>query len=145
MALTGTYQRALDEKQRLAIPKRLRDALGDADLKELYVAPEVDHALALFSPLTFERRAQRLEEASSGRAEVRNYLRLYYSQAERVELDGQGRIRLPERLVRFGRLRQEVVLLGVHDHVEIWDRGLWERFLGDHGSEFDKLATEAFR
>jgi MraZ protein len=145
MALTGTYHRALDEKQRLAIPKRLRDAMGEADLKELYVAPEVDHSLALFSPLTFERRAQRLEQASSGRIEVRNYLRLYYSQAERLDLDSQGRVRIPERLVQFGQLKQDVVLLGVHDHVEIWDKALWERFLGDHSPEFDKLAIEAFR
>ena len=76
---------------------------------------------------------------------MRNYLRLYYSQAERVELDGQGRIRLPERLVQFGNLKQDVVLLGVHDHVEIWDKELWERFLAAHGPEFDQLATEAFR
>ena len=72
MALTGTYHRALDDKQRLAIPKRLRDAMGEADLKELYVAPEVDHSLALFSPLTFERRAQRLEQAVRALGEEAN-------------------------------------------------------------------------
>lgn len=144
MALTGTYYRSLDDKQRLAFPKRLREAMSTGELQQLYVAPEVDRSLSLFSPAAFERRAQRLEEASDGRSNVKNYLRLYYSQAESVDLDAQGRIRLPERLVSFAGLTQEVVLLGVHDHVEIWDKELWEKFLAAHSSEFDQLASEAF-
>jgi MraZ protein len=143
MALTGTYQRTLDDKQRLAIPKRLRDAMGEAELRELYVAPEVGQSLSVFSPRAFERRAARIEELSTARSGVTNYLRLYYSQAERVEIDGQGRIRLPERLVEFARLREEVVLLGVHDHIEIWDSTLWSDFLKEHSLEFDRLAREA--
>lgn len=141
MALTGTYQRALDDKQRLAIPKRLRDAMGESELRELYVAPEVNRSLSVFSPRTFERRAARIEELSTARSS--SYLRLYYSQAERVEIDGQGRIRLPERLVEFAKLRQDVVLLGVHDHIEIWDSSVWDAFLQEHSQEFDRLAREA--
>jgi MraZ protein len=144
MALTGTYQRSLDDKQRVAIPKRLRDAMGQPELSELYVAPEVDRSLSVFSPQQFERRAARLEEASVGKSSVTKYLRVYYSQAERVDIDGQGRIRLPERLAEFAQLKQDVVLLGVHDHIEIWDQELWRQFLADNGREFDRLAAEAF-
>jgi MraZ protein len=142
MALTGTYLRTLDEKQRLAVPKRLRESMSPEEPTELYVAPEVNRSLALFAPAAFERRAQRLEQASHG-PNVKNYLRLYYSQAERVEVDSQGRILLPERLVSFAGLRQEVVLLGVHDHAEIWDKELWDQFLASHSPEFDELASEA--
>jgi MraZ protein len=144
MALTGTFQRSLDEKQRLAIPKRLRDAMGETELRELYVAPEVGRSLSIFSPRKFERRAARIEQLPTARSSVADYLRLYYSQAERVELDSQGRIRLPERLLQFAKLQQDVVLLGVHDHIEIWDAAVWETFLQEHGQEFDRLARDAF-
>lgn len=144
MSLTGTFQRSLDEKQRLAIPKRLRDAMGESELRELYVAPEVGRSLSVFTPQTFERRAARIEQLPTARSSVADYLRLYYSQAERVELDSQARIRLPERLLKFAKLQQDVVLLGVHDHIEIWDSGLWETFLQEHSQEFDRLAREAF-
>lgn len=143
MALTGTFQRALDDKQRLAFPKRLRDAMGNDELKELYVAPEVGRSLSVFSPVTFERRAARIEQMSTARSSVANYLRLYYSQAEWVEIDSQGRIRLPERLVEFAQLKQDVVLLGVNDHVEIWDQAIWNEFLKEHSQGFDQLASEA--
>ncbi len=144
MSLTGTYHRTLDEKQRLAVPKKLRDGLLAEKEHVLFVAPETDRALTLYSPSEFARRAEKLEQLSSPLATVRNYQRLYYSQAEQVELDSQGRIRLPERLVAFAGVGQEVVLLGVHDHVEIWERGRWNQFLEQYGDDFDKMANEAF-
>lgn len=145
MSLTGTYLRTIDEKQRLAVPKRLRDEMLGSDLAELYIAPEVDRSLSLFAPNLFAERAQRLVESSSGRSNVRNYLRLYYSQAERVDVDNQGRIRIPERLVEYGGIQQEVVLLGVHDHLEIWDKSAWREFFAEQSPAFDELAREAFQ
>lgn len=109
----------------------------------MYLTPESDRSLGLFACGTFQVRASRLESQSGGAGQVKNYMRLYYSQAEEVELDAQGRIRIPERLAAFAGLKQEVMLLGVHDHVEIWDQGAWESFLATHGAEFDRLASEA--
>lgn len=144
MPLTGTFQRTLDEKQRLAIPKRFRDLLVEQDERLLFLAPETDQSLALYAPRRFEERATLFANDPSGRSEARVYQRLYYSQAEGVELDAQGRIRLPERLIKFARLQQDVVLIGVNDHVELWDRGIWEQFLEAHGPTFDQLASDAF-
>lgn len=144
MALTGTYARNLDEQQRLAVPKRLREQFTEGKLSSLYVAPGTERSLSLYSPAAFELQAQKLAQRSSNRAEVRNYLRLYYARAENVALDRQGRIRIPERLIELAALKHDIVLLGVHDHAEIWDRQLWEEFLGRHSAEFDDMATRAF-
>ena len=144
MSLTGTYHRTLDEKQRLTVPRRLRDELVDEQEPVLYVAPETEQALTLYSTREFQRRAEDLVDSLPRQSNVRNYRRLYYSQAEQAEVDSQGRIRLPERLVKFAGLKQEVVLLGVHNHVEIWDRSRWEGFLEDHAQGFDALAEAAF-
>jgi MraZ protein len=145
MPLTGTFQRSLDDKQRLAIPKSLRDELTHTDSKALYLAPETDSSLSLFSADVFSRRATRLEQDAALQGRAKNYLRLYYSQAEQVEVDAQGRIRIPERLLKFAGLKQDVVLLGVNDHVEVWDQAQWESFLSQHGPAFDQLVGEAFQ
>ncbi len=145
MPLTGTYVRSIDEKQRVAVPKRYRDELlAGESTSVLYLAPESDRSLALFAPRVFEERARRLANVSGPSGHLKTYMRLYYSQAEQVEVDSQGRIRVPERLARFAGLRQDVVLLGVHDHIEVWDQERWDQFLATHGSEFDQLASEAF-
>ena len=111
MTLTGTYARTLDDKHRLAVPKRLREQLGNDDLKSLFVTPETNQSLGLYSPEAFEQFAKRLQEHTSNRADFRNYLRLFYARAEEVELDSQGRIRIPDRLVEYGQLKHDVVLL----------------------------------
>jgi MraZ protein len=144
MSLTGTYHRTLDDKQRLAVPKKLRDGLIGEGESVLYIAPETERALTLYSIKEFARRAHKLEHMSSHHETLKKYQRLYYSQAEQVELDSQGRIRLPERLMAFAGIEQEVTLLGVHDHVEIWERTRWNQFLDQYAEAFDAMANEAF-
>lgn len=144
VTLTGTYSRNLDDKYRIAIPKQLRKQFSSEELVGLYVAPGTEKSLALYSPAAFQRLAERLENRSSNRTEVRDYLRVFYAQAEHVEFDAQGRIRIPERLVAHAQLRHDVVLLGVHNHAEIWDQEIWDQYLTQRISQFDVLATKAF-
>ncbi len=144
MALSGTYSRSLDSKGRVAVPKRLREDISQDELSHLYVAPGTEKSLALYSEQEFEAFAHRLAAIPSNRATVRNYRRLFYSQAEKVDVDSQGRIRIPERLCRFAELKQNVILLGVLDHVEIWDDELWREFFSQHATDFDAMASQAF-
>jgi MraZ protein len=144
MPLTGTYSRNLDEKFRLAVPKPLREEFSPEELTHLYVAPGTDRSLVLYSPAGFERLAQLFAQQSPNLVKAQNYLRLFYSRAEKVDLDAQGRIRLPERLVEFAQLKHDVMLLGVHDHAEIWDNALWQQFLAHVGPAFDDMAHSAF-
>lgn len=143
MALTGTFPRTLDEKLRVAVPKRLCDDFGEGNLSALIVAPGQDRCLLVYAPGGFERLGQKLAEQSATRLEVRNYKRLFYSRAERVDLDGQSRIRLPERLASFAGLKREVTLVGVQDHAELWDSEAWKSFLGSNEASFDEMATKA--
>ncbi|MCA9074424.1 MAG: division/cell wall cluster transcriptional repressor MraZ [Planctomycetaceae bacterium] len=144
MSLTGTYHRTVDEKQRLTVPKKLKEELLKESENSAYIAPETECSLTLYSPREFDLRAGRLIDLATQRSEVKNYQRLYFSQAEHVEIDSQGRIRLPERLMEFAGIQQEVVLLGVHDHIEIWDRALWQQFLDQHTEGFDAMSAAAF-
>ena len=143
MALTGTYERTMDDKLRLAIPRQLRDGFRDASSEELYLAPGNEGCLSVFSKAGFEAFATKMATVSTGRVQVRNFLRLYYSQAECVQVDKQSRIRIPDRLVKMAELKHNVVLIGVHDHVEIWDKERWDSFLSQNESQFDTLTTEA--
>lgn len=141
MPLTGTYIRNLDEKQRLAVPKRLRVQFSTPEPTSLYVTPESEGSLGLYAPDAFERLAARLEAKSTNR----NYLRLFYARSEQVDLDNQGRIRIPERLAAYAQLKHNLVLVGVHDHAELWDQDVWEAFLERHTPEFDQMANDALK
>ena len=144
MLLTGTHPRTLDDKKRLALPKRVRDQLGDP-LDTLYVTPGPDQCLWLFTRADLERLAEKLDQAPAADAEARVFRRLYFAQTEAVDVDRSGRILLPERLVQFANLRHDVVLLGVRDHLELWDQERWQNYLTQHAPQFDAVAESAFR
>ena len=136
---TGTHLRTLDAKKRIAIPKVFRDLLTAASPR-IFLAPETAQSLSIYPAYRFEERAQDLRQRVATEPQNRIYLRLYYSQAEGVELDKQGRIRIPDRLLEFAGLAQEIVLLGIDDHIEVWDTSRWEAFLTSHGPSFDQVA-----
>ncbi|MCH2211394.1 MAG: cell division protein [Fuerstiella sp.] len=143
MAITGTFDRSIDEKHRLALPKQLREAFGVSDGGELFLAPGNEGCVAVYSTTRFEEFAVRVANASPGRADVRKFLRLFYSRAERVVLDKQSRIRIPERLLESGGSDRDMVILGVHDHAEIWNRVTWGAYMSQNLSQFDELTTDA--
>ncbi|MCA8985277.1 MAG: division/cell wall cluster transcriptional repressor MraZ [Planctomycetaceae bacterium] len=145
MPLTGTFERTLDDKQRLALPKSIRDELSTGETIPLYAAPGNDRCVALYSQQAFQELADRLTQLSAARSDVRNYLRLFYSQAEAIESDKQGRIRLPARLIQFAELETQLVLVGVRDHAEIWPKHRWEELMNTHAADFDQLTLAAMQ
>jgi len=146
MLLTGRYDRSLDDKLRVAIPKRVRPALGvpEEQAGAVYVAPGTDRSLAIYSEEAFEQLAARLSDVSPTREDVQAFARLFYSQAERVELDGQGRVRIPPELAAMAQLEKEVVLLGVRDHLELWAADRWQAYREAKQINFDGIAAAAF-
>jgi len=145
MLLTGAYSRSIDDKLRVAIPKRLREASEGDSRPAVFIAPGTDQSLALYTEEAFARLADRLAQASPTRQDVRTFNRLFYARAQRVELDSQGRIRIPPELAELARLEKEVVLLGVQDHVEIWATDRWKSYLAERQGRYDDIAEAAFQ
>ncbi len=143
MVLTGAFHRSLDEKLRFAIPKPIRDAIGFPANSVLYLAPGTDGSLSLYAESVFEGFSHRLERGSPNGKDERAFSRLFYAQVQRAEIDKQGRIRLPVELARLASLRKDIVLLGVRDHLEVWDRERWEEYLGQTQPHYDELAENA--
>jgi MraZ protein len=143
MLLTGTHPRTLDDKKRLALPKRVREQLNDP--QTLYVTPGPDACLWVFTQEGLEGLAARLDQAPAADAEARVFRRLYFAQTEAVDVDCSGRVLIPERLVQFAGLKHEVVLIGVRDHLELWDGERWQNYLVQHAPRFDAVAEGAFQ
>jgi MraZ protein len=144
MLLTGAYPRTLDEKCRLAIPKRVRDALGQVEPVVMYLAPGTDGSLALYTEAAFMRLGDKLSQGSPTGQDVRAFSRLFYAQAHPVEVDRQGRVRIPSELALLAGLSREIVLVGVGDHLEIWDRDRWSAYLANMQTHYDEIAEKAF-
>ncbi|MFA9476931.1 division/cell wall cluster transcriptional repressor MraZ [Phycisphaerales bacterium AB-hyl4] len=135
MVFTGTYEHAIDKKNRLAIPADIRGQIqrsvgaAEGDSVYLYVTLGDDQALSLYTEQGFEQRARELDDSELEAGDLLAYERLLFSLARRVELDRQGRVRLPDNLLKQAGLGAEVVLLGVKDHLEVRDRQSWQEYV----------------
>jgi MraZ protein len=69
---------------------------------------------------------------------------LFYGQAQRIELDVQGRVRVPPELASLAHLDKDVVLVGVQDHLELWSAERWQSYLAEKQSQYDQIAEAAF-
>jgi len=119
----GQFEHAIDEKGRLSIPAKLREALRE---EKTLVLTSSDGYLTAY-PLTEWRLLEdRIRANPRLKRDLRDYLRLVYSSAEDVAIDGQGRILIPQALRQRAGISRDVIIIGVMDQIEIWDRARWE-------------------
>jgi MraZ protein len=143
MLLTGTFERSVDEKLRIAIPKPLRDALP-AEAAALYVAPGTDGSLALYTEEAFSQLADRLRSVSPTAGDVRNFSRLFFARAQRVEVDSHSRVRIPAELAGLAGIEKAAILVGAGNHLELWDKARWDAYLAQAEPRYDEIAERAF-
>ena len=142
VVFTGTFQRALDGKLRVLLPKRLRSSLPANS--NLFLTPGTDHCLELHTDKSLTELALRANQSSASSRNVRSFSRLFYARAEQCDIDNQGRIRIPSHLAELADLQKELVFIGVGFHWELWNLKLWESYLQQNDSAFDQLSDSTF-
>ena len=126
----GEYQHTLDEKGRLALPAKYRANLSSGAV----VTRGLDRCLFLYPRNEWEKLATRLAALPVSQANTRAIARLMLAGAMDVTPDKLGRMLIPEYLREYAGLERSVVLSGLYNRLEIWDREQWEKY---------KQATEA--
>src|SRR6266498_2235918 len=107
----GEFEHLVDEKNRLTLPAKFREALADG----VVVTRGMDGCLSAY-PLSQDDRMMQ---------------RYFFSAAAEAKLDKQGRVMLPAALIEHAGLGREVIVAGVYDHLEIWDRAAWRKEIAD--------------
>jgi len=119
--LLGEHDHSLDDKNRLTLPAKLREGLGDG----VVVTRGMDGCLYAYAAEDWQRLAERIQALDPLSRESRMMQRHFFSGAVRADLDKQGRMVLPAALLEAAGIRREVTVAGVYDHLEIWDRAKW--------------------
>lgn len=122
----GRYEHTLDAKGRVILPARFRAPFEHGG----YLSQNHDGCLALWTPDQFERQMQDKEERESQSRVERNQARQWASTSHEVEIDRQGRMPIPARLREFAGLRENVLVTGAINRVELWDPVRFEDKVG---------------
>ena len=125
--LLGTHDHTIDDKSRLTLPAKFRSAFEGG----VVVTRGLDPCLVAYPRDEWTRSQSRIAELDQLSGEARTLQRVVYANAVEGDLDKQGRIVISARLREYAGLDRDVVVAGVNDHLEIWDRAAWQRELTD--------------
>jgi MraZ protein len=126
--LLGEYEHTIDDKNRLTLPAKFRSRFAEG----IVVTRGMDGCLYAYPRADWDRVVRaRMEELDPLSQEGRRMQRFFFSGAAEGELDKQGRLALPAALIDHAKLGRDVVVAGVNDHLEIWDRAAWRKELAE--------------
>jgi len=118
----GEHEHTIDDKKRLILPRKFRGPLEGG----VVLARGIENNVDVFPLEGWRANVARIADLDSLSREAREMKRHVFAGAAVTELDSQGRVLLPQHLVQHAELGRDVVVAGVHDHVEIWDREQWD-------------------
>lgn len=134
--LIGEYTHTIDDKKRLAMPKKFVSELG----KKIVITRGLDGALFVYSAKQWAVIAKRLQGLSLTSSDSRGFNRFMLSGAAECEIDSAGRVLIPDYLKTFAQLEEKVVVAGVADRVEFWDEKRWGAYKATIEGNADKMA-----
>ncbi|MGH7179829.1 MAG: division/cell wall cluster transcriptional repressor MraZ [Tepidisphaeraceae bacterium] len=148
--LLGEYQLCIDEKNRILVPADLRAEIREAfgsepDAQKLVLTMDHERRLSLYPKKYFIELVSQIEQDINPDEDERKFYRMLFSMSSSVELDGQGRVLIPERALRRAGMGREVTLIGSGDHLEIWNRPDWERDFDANLPQLKEMGLRAKR
>ena len=136
----GEYAHTIDRKGRLIVPAKFRQALKEHDVKSLFLTRGLDGCLFLFSESEWRLAENRFKQIPFTKVEGRKFNRLFFSGAAEVTIDGLGRLLVPKTLKEFAEIKQDVVIVGVSNRMEVWAKEKWQAFYESSRQSFEEVA-----
>ena len=135
--LLGTYEHTIDDKNRLTLPAKFRESFAEG----IVVAKGVERCLQAYRREDWDRLVEsRLAPLDPFSAEARQAQRFHFTGASEAELDKQGRVMIPAPLLERAQLKRDVVVAGMGNHFEVWDREAWARELAEFEGSAEDVA-----
>ena len=138
--LMGEFHHNLDDKNRLIIPSKFRNEIGN----KFIVTRGIEKCLFVYSLDEWNKIIEKLNSLPFTNKDARTFMRMFLSGATECELDNNGRVCINAPLMNYASLSKECVVIGVGDRLEIWDQGMFDNFFNDNIENFSDVAENLF-
>ena len=140
----GEHEHSIDRKGRLIIPSKFREVFKENYVERFFITRGLDSCLFVFTEDEWKKQESRFKSLSFTSREARQFNRLYFSGACELACDRQGRILIPQYLKDCAKIKNEVVIVGISNRMEIWSKELWREFYQNTKDSFEKIAENIF-
>ena len=134
----GEYQATIDEKGRVSVPVKFRQALKS----KIVVTRGLDNSLFLYGLDEWKKLAEKLASLPISTANTRAFSRLMLAGAMDCDIDKQGRIILPGYLKDFAKIGKKVIIAGLYNRIEIWSEELWTAYKQQTEAASNQIAEQ---
>lgn len=131
----GEYQHALDSKNRIIIPSKFREGLGNS----FVLTKGLDGCLYAYPMDEWKKLENKLKELPITSKDARAFVRFFLSGAAEIEVDKQGRALIPQNLIEYACINKEIVSIGVSTRLEIWSKEKWIDY-NEQNIDFEEIA-----
>lgn len=135
--LIGEYQHALDAKNRMIVPAKLREDLGT----KFVITKGLDGCLYVYPLEEWKLLEEKLKTLPLTNKDARAFVRFFFSGASEIEIDKQGRGVIPPNLKEYASIEREIVSIGVLTRVEIWSKDKWLEY-NDSNVDYESIAEK---
>ncbi|UCF78316.1 MAG: division/cell wall cluster transcriptional repressor MraZ [Candidatus Eiseniibacteriota bacterium] len=140
----GKFTHTIDHKGRVSIPSTLRRTLPRKASQAFVVMKGLDGCLFLYPRSEWESVQRRLKGLPFWKADTRRFSRIFLENAYDVEIDSQGRIKIPQELLDVAKFKKEVLFLGVLDRIEIWNPRVYSKYQSERKGTLEEAAERVF-
>ncbi len=134
----GEYQHTIDAKNRIVLPSKFRDGLG----QHFVVTKGLDNCLFVYAMPEWEALHDKVKSLPVTDENVRRFVRFFFGGAMDVEPDSQGRVMIPANLREYAEIKKEIVSIGVSNRIEIWSKENWNAYNNDSNTIDNELAEK---
>ena len=137
----GNYEYQLDDKGRIVIPSKLRAELGTT----VYLLKGYDGCISLYTENDFNSYIENLKNLPFEKEKARLHQRILLGSVEQLNVDKQGRLLIPLKTLKKFNITKEVVILGVLDHIEVWNREAYQNYVEVNEENFEVNAEDLLK
>ena len=134
----GSFAHTLDEKGRLMIPRKMREELG----YKVYIMKGFDGSLSIYPESRYQKLVEEFSKLPFNQQKNRDYLRLQFASTYEMDVDKLGRVQLPTALLNKFNISRNVIVLGIADHIEVWDAKKYQEYENGIADKFESIAEE---
>ena len=141
----GRFSYSIDNKGRVALPAKLRKNLSGSALGNSVITRGFERCLYVYPQDEWNKLEMYVRGLSFLDAQHRFYARTLFERATDSPIDSQSRLTLPQELIKFAGIENEVLILGVLDRIEIWSPVVFDDYQKNQPDTYETVAEQVFK
>ena len=141
----GRYEYSVDSKGRVALPAKLRKNVSPAANDTFIITRGFEQCLFVYPQDEWNKVEESVRGLSPSNPQHRFFVRTLLQWATDVQFDGQSRVSIPQDLLKFAGIENEVLILGVMERIEIWNPTIYEQYMNNQPATYETVAESVLK